>query len=294
MSELWSIIAASEPDHSRPLASMRFAVPPQQQRCWPKRPTSKNAGARAITSTNACARCSFFTRFIVFICREGRRHAAGHSFHSAATTICFPGATKRRLAFFLAASSSGGLSDGLSSALAAAYRGLSFQTLAYQVRRSVRSVRGNQWMFRTGHPADYPLRIRPELLAQGAGGSFPILHEATPVRMDLSHSGWSDIFFLGMDLPEWARVLNISIDLALRGSSARAPKPPVEAYFRIIDSADDPSGQHRSRCECRDPDDRRSCSISAAIIWACSRPRSSLRDWFRRGWRALASRLRTC
>ena len=28
----------------------------------------------------------------------------------------------------------------------------------------------------------------------------------TPVRMDLTHSGWSDIFFLGMDYPEGARV----------------------------------------------------------------------------------------
>ena len=42
-----------------------------------------------------------------------------------------------------------------------------------------------------------------------------ILHEATPVRMDLSHSGWSDIFFLGMDYPEGARVLNASIDLSV-------------------------------------------------------------------------------
>ena len=42
--------------------------------------------------------------------------------------------------------------DGNSSALAAAYRGLGFQTLANQVRASVRSVRGNQWMFRAGHP----------------------------------------------------------------------------------------------------------------------------------------------
>ena len=109
------------------------------------------------------------------------------------------------------------------------------QTLADQVRRSVRSVRGNQWMFRTGHPADYPLHLRRELLVQQAGEPFPILHEATPVRMDLSHSGWSDIFFLGMDLPERARVLNISIDLAVRGSSASAPKPPVEAYLRVID-----------------------------------------------------------
>ena len=63
------------------------------------------------------------------------------------------------IGIFLAAERRDGLSDGLSSALAAAYRGLAFQTLADQVRRSVRSVRGNQWMFRTGHPADYALRI---------------------------------------------------------------------------------------------------------------------------------------
>ena len=121
----------------------------------------------------------------------------------------------------------------LSSALAAAYRGLAFQTLADQVRRSVRSVRGNQWMFRIGHPADFPLRIRPELLHPSPDGLFPILHEATPVRMDLSHSGWSDIFFLGMDYPEGARVLNVSIDLGVRGSGG--PRPPVEAYLRVID-----------------------------------------------------------
>ncbi|MGD0015700.1 MAG: UTP--glucose-1-phosphate uridylyltransferase, partial [Bryobacteraceae bacterium] len=128
----------------------------------------------------------------------------------------------------------GGPSAALSSGLAAAYRGLAFQTLANQVRRSVRSVRGNQWLARIGHPADYPLTIRPELLGQGEAG-FPILHEATPVRMDLSHSGWSDIFFLGMDFPEGARVLNVSIDLAVRGGDGSAPKPPVEAYLRVID-----------------------------------------------------------
>jgi len=36
-----------------------------------------------------------------------------------------------------------------------------------------------------------------------------------------------------MDFPEGARVLNISIDLSVRG--AGEPKPPVEAYFRVID-----------------------------------------------------------
>ena len=140
---------------------------------------------------------------------------------------------------FLAAQQEHGPSDAISSALAAAYRDLGLQTLANQVRRSVRGLRGNQWMFRVGHPADHALRIRPELLAQpaaGAGGAgmYPVLRESTPVRMDLSHSGWSDIFFLGMDFPEGARVLNVSIDLGVHGRDAR-PKPPVEAYLRVID-----------------------------------------------------------
>jgi hypothetical protein len=138
----------------------------------------------------------------------------------------------------------------VSSALAEAYRRLAFQTLADQVRRSVRNVRGNQWMFRVGHPADQPLRIRPELLSHGDTDSTEgayrvtslhsqrlrgaVLRERTPVRMDLSHSAWSDIFFLGMDFPEGARVLNVSIDLAVRGRDAE-PRPPVEAYLRVID-----------------------------------------------------------
>jgi hypothetical protein len=139
------------------------------------------------------------------------------------------------IAVFLEAQEAAGPNDAISSALAAAYHGLGFQTLADQVRRSVRSVRGNQWMFRIGHPRDQPLRVRPELLHRsGADHSFPILHELTPVRMDLSHSAWSDIFFLGMDFPEGARVLNVSIDLCVRGRD-RAPRPPVEAFLRVLD-----------------------------------------------------------
>ena len=134
---------------------------------------------------------------------------------------------------FLAAQAQHGPSAAISSALAASYRSLGFQTLADQVRRSVRSVRGNQWMFRAGHTDDYPLRLRPELLA--GEPVFPILREATPVRMDLTHSGWSDIFFLGMDFPEGARVLNASINLAVRGAASAEPRPPVEAWFRVID-----------------------------------------------------------
>ncbi|HEY3862358.1 MAG TPA: UTP--glucose-1-phosphate uridylyltransferase [Verrucomicrobiae bacterium] len=135
---------------------------------------------------------------------------------------------------FLDAQRDGGPSDALSSALASAYFRLGIQTLADQVRHSVRSVPGNHWMFRMGHPADQPLRLRPELLQRGADGCYPVLREQTPVRMDLTHSAWSDIFFLGMDYPEGAKVLNVSVDLGVHGRD-RAPKPPIEVYLRVID-----------------------------------------------------------
>jgi hypothetical protein len=136
---------------------------------------------------------------------------------------------------FRAEEAARGPSDPVCSALAAAYQALAFQTLADQVRSSVRSAAGNRWMFRTGSPDDHPLCVRPELLARsGSGGPFPVLRERTPVRMDLSHSCWSDIFFLGMDYPEGARVLNVSIDLGVNGRDA-APRPPIEVYFRVID-----------------------------------------------------------
>lgn len=136
---------------------------------------------------------------------------------------------------FLAVKLEDGVNKTIASGLAAAYYRLGFQTLANQVRKSVRQVQGNQWMFRMGHPEDHPLRIRPEL-HQLDDHLFPILQEKTPVRMDLTHSGWSDIFFLGMDFPEGARVLNISIDLAVKSQENSSPTQPVEAYFRLIDA----------------------------------------------------------
>jgi hypothetical protein len=175
-------------------------------------------------------------RALFFLYSIHRFHVPLYLQSATRASIPFTGYTsllKRRfeeaIELFLAAQAHDGPSAAISSALAAGYRSLAFQTLADQVRRSVRSVRGNQWMFRTGHPADYALRLRPELLA--GDPVFPVLRETTPVRMDLTHSGWSDIFFLGMDFPEGARVVNISVDLAVRGE----PKPPVEAYLRVID-----------------------------------------------------------
>ncbi len=180
-------------------------------------------------------------RALFFLYAIHRFHLPGKLSPDVAARIPFKGfelLLQRRfeeaLDQFLTVQKSAGPGDALSSALAVTYHRIAFQTLADQVRRSVRSVPGNQWMFRMGHPADHPLRLRPELRERGAEGGHPVLRERTPVRMDLSHSGWSDIFFLGMDFPEGARVLNISIDLGVHGRDAAA-RPPVEACLRVID-----------------------------------------------------------
>ena len=128
-----------------------------------------------------------------------------------------------------------GPNEGVSSALADACHKLAFQTLADQVKKSVRSVPGNQWMFRIGHPDDHPLRWNRQLMVRNPEtGLYPLLKESTPVRMDLSHSCWSDIFFLGMDYPEGAKVLNISVDLCINDEK-NIPGPPVETWIRVID-----------------------------------------------------------
>ncbi|MCC6485431.1 MAG: UTP--glucose-1-phosphate uridylyltransferase [Armatimonadetes bacterium] len=135
---------------------------------------------------------------------------------------------------FKAAQAENGPNAALFSALAHSYRQLTFQILSDQVRRSVRATRGNQWMFRIAHPDDHPIRIHPALLKRSSNSPlYNILIETTPVRLDLSHSGWSDIFFLGMDYPEGARVLNISVDLGVHGRDVSA-SAPISVYFRVI------------------------------------------------------------
>ena len=52
--------------------------------------------------------------------------------------------------------------------------------------------------------------------------------------MDFTHSAWSDIFFLGMDFPEGAQVINASVNLAVRGRH-KAPEPPIDCSVRVID-----------------------------------------------------------
>ncbi len=139
--------------------------------------------------------------------------------------------------FFLNIQEEHGPNEGISSGLAEAYHQLAFKTLADQVRRSVKMTRGNQWMFRIGHPEDQPLRINKTLIEKDPEtGLHPVIHESTPVRMDITHCGWSDIFFLGMDFPQGAQVLNISVDLCVKDNKEKdKPKPPIETFFRIID-----------------------------------------------------------
>jgi galactokinase/mevalonate kinase-like predicted kinase len=138
------------------------------------------------------------------------------------------------IASFLETMKRDGPNGAICSALAQAYEQIAFATLADQVRRSVRSCQGNRWMFRVGGVEEHPLRIHHWLLERVSDEAlFPILVEKTAVRLDLSHSGWSDIFFLGMDFPEGARVLNISVDLGVHGRDP-SPTPPIESRLRVI------------------------------------------------------------
>ncbi len=141
---------------------------------------------------------------------------------------------EKAINIFLNEAAVAGPNANLFSCLAESYHHLTFQILADQVRKSVRSSRGNQWMFRVGRYDEHPLKIHPKMLVRNDGSLlYPILREETAVRMDLTHSGWSDIFFLGMDYPEGARVINVSIDLGVYGRD-KDIKPPLETYVRVI------------------------------------------------------------
>ena len=90
-----------------------------------------------------------------------------------AITICSSGASRRRSISSWRHRRRTGRARPSPARWPPGYRSLAFQTLADQVRRSVRSVRGNQWMFRVGHPADYPLRAPPRTAGRRAGLSHP-------------------------------------------------------------------------------------------------------------------------
>ncbi|MBI4687015.1 MAG: UTP--glucose-1-phosphate uridylyltransferase [Nitrospirae bacterium] len=125
------------------------------------------------------------------------------------------------------------LNSALCSALAGSYYQLSFKYLLDQVRLSISQSRENLYLFNTHTLEDYPFSA-PEELSTSNAGIYPVGFDATPVRLDPSHSGWSDIFFLGMDFPEGARVVNISVNLKIHGTED-AIKPPCECCSRYIE-----------------------------------------------------------
>lgn len=108
------------------------------------------------------------------------------------------------------------------TALAASYRKLAFKELQQQVRIEVQSAPCNAFLF------DSTL-AQPRIILSTAD---VLLHERTPVRADLTHSAWSDIFFLAFDSPRQARVMNMSLDLSMEGG---VPVPPVNTYVRLLE-----------------------------------------------------------
>jgi len=121
------------------------------------------------------------------------------------------------------------------SAIGNAYYRMAFKYLLNQVKLSISNSMENYSLFHIQGLDDYPYSTPSELTAPDPlTGNYPVGLDRSPVRLDPSHSGWSDIFFLGMDFPEGARVVNISVDLRIYGTDSPI-LPPCECYCRYID-----------------------------------------------------------
>jgi hypothetical protein len=131
--------------------------------------------------------------------------------------------------------SSGSKNSAVFSAIADSYYKLSFKYLLDQVKLSISHCHENYYLYNLDGLDDYPFSAPPELTAPDIStGLYPVGMDESPVRLDPAHSGWSDIFFLGMDFPEGARVINMSVNLRVRGSGD-ALTPPSECYSRYIE-----------------------------------------------------------
>ncbi|TNF55535.1 UTP--glucose-1-phosphate uridylyltransferase, partial [bacterium] len=122
----------------------------------------------------------------------------------------------------------------LFSAVADSYYKLSFQYLLDQVKLSISNCRENIHLYQIQGLSDYPFSVSPEMITPDDRGLYPVGVDMSPVRLDPSHSGWSDIFFLGMDFPEGAKVINISVNLKVHGTEDPLA-PPCECYCHYIE-----------------------------------------------------------
>jgi len=139
------------------------------------------------------------------------------------------------IAIYLKEIKNGNLNGAICSAIAHSYYKQSFKYLLEQVKLSISHCKENSSLFDIEGLDDYPYRVSEKLTTPDPEtGLYPVGVDTTPVRIDPSHSEWSDIFFLGMDFPEGARVINISVNLGIHGGEAPI-KPPCECYSRFIE-----------------------------------------------------------
>jgi UDP-N-acetylglucosamine pyrophosphorylase len=131
--------------------------------------------------------------------------------------------------------SNGSNNSAVFSAIADAYYKLSFKYLLDQVKLSISHCNENYYLYNLNGLDEYPFSAPPELTTPDVStGLYPVGMDTSPVRLDPSHSGWSDIFFLGMDFPEGARIVNMSVNLGINGTG-NALTPPCECYSRYIE-----------------------------------------------------------
>ncbi|MBI5056501.1 MAG: UTP--glucose-1-phosphate uridylyltransferase [Nitrospirae bacterium] len=131
--------------------------------------------------------------------------------------------------------SPGGQNSAVFSALAESYYNLAFKYLLDQVKLSISQCTENYLLFNIKGIDGYPYSAPVELTTPDPEtGLYPVGMDASPVRLDPSHSGWSDIFFLGMDFPEGAKVVNLSVNMRVHSSDERI-LPPCECYTRFIE-----------------------------------------------------------
>ena len=124
--------------------------------------------------------------------------------------------------------------SALFSAIADSYYKLTFKYLLDQVKLSISLCSENYHLYHMNGLDEYPFTVPAELITPDAEtGRYPVGVDVSPVRLDPSHSGWSDIFFLAMDFPEGARVVNMSVNLRIHGSKDQV-LPPCECYCRFI------------------------------------------------------------
>ena len=141
------------------------------------------------------------------------------------------------IAIYLKEIKNSGLNGAVCSAIAHSYYQLSFKYLFDQVKLSISHCKENSSLFDAQSLDDYPYQVAEELTTSAPEtGLYPVGVDTTPVRIDPSHSEWSDIFFLGMDFPEGARVINISVNLGIHGAETPV-NPPCECYSRFIEES---------------------------------------------------------